>query len=140
LVCVSSQPGSVLDRFAELPQIVSIVYRAEERALGVTVEGVPVELVVAEPERFGTELVRATGSREFVESLGRLPPAADEEQVFAALGLPYVPPELREGKWLSATSSDVPQLVELDAVRGDLHVHTDWSYGKATARELAAVA
>ena len=66
----------MLDAFARLPLIVAIVEREERRAVGVTVEGVPIELVVAHPSRFGTELVRATGSPEYVASLGSLPDAA----------------------------------------------------------------
>jgi DNA polymerase (family 10) len=62
VVCAAADPAPLLDRFAGLPQIVAVVEDAERRALGVTVEGVPVELLVAEPERFGTALVRATGS------------------------------------------------------------------------------
>ncbi len=96
VVCSSARPAAVLDRFEALPQIVAVVERDRRRALGVTVEGVPVELVVAEPGRFGTELVRATGSPEWVEGLEPLPDAADEDGVFRALGMPEVPPELRE--------------------------------------------
>jgi DNA polymerase (family 10) len=92
---VSDDPAA-LDRFATLPQIVSVLDRGEDRALGVTVEGVPIELVVASPESFGTALVRATGSASFVDALGELPDARDEVGVFAGLGLPFVPPELRE--------------------------------------------
>ena len=83
----SAATQSVLDRFEALPQIVAVVERGDRRALGVTVEGVPVELVVAEPSRLGTELVRATGSPEWVAAHEPLPDAPDEESVFAALGL-----------------------------------------------------
>ena len=132
---VSTAPGAV-DRLAALPQIVSVVESGERRAVGITVEGVPIELVVAEPGRFGTELVRATGTREFVESLGALPAAPDEEGLFAALGLPYVPPELRE----SAFAGAPPALVKLDQIRGDLHVHTTWSDGRASVLEMGTAA
>ena len=132
---VSSRPDA-LERFATLPQIVSVVERGEERAVGVTVEGVPIELVVAAPHRFGTELVRATGTREFVDSLGPLPDATDEEGVFAALGLPYVPPELRDAPFSGAP----PALVELAQIRGDMHVHTTWSDGKASILEMGEAA
>jgi DNA polymerase (family 10) len=97
---------------------------------------VPVELVAAAPERFGTELVRATGSDAFIASLGPLPDAADEGSLFAALGRPYVPPELREGPVDGAP----PVLVEQAQVRGDLHVHSNWSDGKAPIREMAEAA
>jgi DNA polymerase (family 10) len=123
-------------RFRALPEIVTVVEEEIARALGVTVEGVPVELVVAAPERFGTELVRATGSDAFVASLGPLPDAADEESLFAALGRPYVPPELRE----EPVDGTPPALVEQAQIRGDLHVHSNWSDGKATIREMAEAA
>src|SRR3954462_14529467 len=131
---VSASPHA-LDRFAELPQIVSVVERGPARAVGVTVEGVPVELVVAAPSRFGTELVRATGTRAFVDSLGPLPDAPDEEALFARLGLEYVPPELRERPYAAP-----PALVELEQIRGDLHVHTTWSDGKASVLEMGEAA
>jgi DNA polymerase (family 10) len=135
LAVVSPEPDA-LERFAELPQIVTVVERGERRAVGITFEGVPIELIVAEPQRYGTELVRATGTREFVESLGELPDASDEEGVFGALGLPYVPPELREGSFAGAA----PPLVELKQIRGDLHVHTTWSDGKASVLEMGEAA
>jgi DNA polymerase (family X) len=136
VVCVSRRPSGVVERFAGLPQIVSIVERQTRRAVGVTVEGVPVELVVAAPERFGTELVRATGSPEYVAALEPLPDAPDEEGVYRALGIPFCPPELREQPF----RGEPPQLLELADIRGDLHVHTDWSDGKATVLEMGEAA
>jgi DNA polymerase (family 10) len=136
VVCASRRPRAVLERFERLPSIVSVVEREPRRALGVTVEGVPVELVVPPPERFGTELVRATGSREYVEALEPLPDAPHEEGVYRALGLPYCPPELREAPF----RGEPPPLLELADIRGDLHVHTDWSDGKASVLEMAEAA
>ena len=78
VVVAADEPGPVLERFESLPAIVAVVEREARRALGVTVDGVPLELVVAEPDRFGTELLRATGSRAYVDALGPLPAAADE--------------------------------------------------------------
>jgi DNA polymerase (family X) len=115
---------------------VTIVERGERRALGVTVDGVPVELVAADAARFGTELVRATGSDAYVAALGELPDAADEAGVYAALGLPFLPPELREQPFAGTP----PLLVEQTAIRGDLHVHTTWSDGKASVLEMAQAA
>jgi DNA polymerase (family 10) len=135
LAVVVPGESSVLERFEALPEIVAVVERGERRALGVTVEGVPIELVVAEPERLGTELVRATGSPEWVAAHEPLPDAADEEGVFAALGLPFVPPELREaGVYASGP------LVEVGQIRGDLHCHSTWSDGKATILEMGMAA
>src|SRR4051812_40906528 len=89
VVCAAQDPGPVLARFATLPQIVALVEQEERRAVGVTVEGVPIELVVAEPERFGTALVRATGSPAYVAALEPLPDAPDEVAVYRALELPW---------------------------------------------------
>jgi DNA polymerase (family 10) len=135
LALVSRAPDA-LDRLESSPTVVAIVEREPHRAVGVTVEGIPVELVVATPERYGTELVRATGSPEYVASLGELPDAASEEEVYALLGLPWCPPELRE----SPLDREPPTLVELAAIRGDLHCHTTWSDGKASVEEMAAAA
>ena len=136
VVCASARPKAVLDRFAALPQIVAVVEREARRALGVTVEGSPVELVVAPPGRFGTELVRATGSREYVGALEPLPDAPDEAGVYDSLGIPYCPPELREAPF----RGEPPALVELGDIRGDLHVHTTWSDGRSTVLEMGEAA
>ncbi len=136
VVVPAAEAKPVLERFEALPQIVAVVERAERQALGITVEGVPVELVVAEPERLGTELVRATGAPDWVAALEPLPAAPDEEGVFAALGLQFVPPELREDGF----EGPVPELVELSDIRGDLHCHSTWSDGKASIYEMGAAA
>jgi len=136
VVCAAERPEDALDRFEEVPQIVAIVGRGERRAVGVTVEGVPIVLLAPAPKRLGTELVRATGSREYVEALEPLPDAADEEGVYKALGIPFCPPELRERPF----RAEPPPLLELADIRGDLHSHTTWSDGKATVYELGAAA
>jgi DNA polymerase (family 10) len=136
VVCAAPDPGSALARFAALPQVVALVEQEERRAVGVTVEGVPVELVAAEPERFGTALVRATGSAAYVAALEPLPDAPDEEAVYRALGLPWCPPELREESF----RGDPPALVEPEDIRGDLHCHTTWSDGRVSVEEMARAA
>ncbi|MDQ4049640.1 MAG: PHP domain-containing protein, partial [Actinomycetota bacterium] len=136
VVCAAATPRSALGRFAELPQVVAIVEREERRALGVTIEGVPIELVVAAPERFGTALVRATGAPAYVEALEPLPEAPDEEAVYRALGLPWCPPELREEPF----RGESPVLLEVEDIRGDLHCHTTWSDGRASVEEMGRAA
>jgi DNA polymerase (family X) len=136
VVCSAKDPRSVLGRFTALPQVVALIDEGERRVVGLTVEGVPVELVAAEPERFGTELVRATGSRAYVETLAPLPDAPDEEAVYRALGIPWCPPELREEPY----RGEPPALVEEDDIRGDLHSHTTWSDGRASVEEMGRAA
>src|SRR3954462_14612207 len=81
VVCAAPDPRSILARFAALPQVVALIEQDERRAVGVTVEGVPIELVVADRGRFGPALIRATGSPAYAEALEPLPDAPHEEAV-----------------------------------------------------------
>ena len=136
VVTFAPYPEPVVETFCSLPEVVTVIERSERHAVGVTVDGMPVQLVVAEPGSLGTELVRATGSRAYVEALEPLPEAVDEEGVYAALGIPWCPPELREAPF----RGEPPALVTVDDVRGDLHTHTTWSDGKSTVREMGEAA
>jgi DNA polymerase (family X) len=136
VVCAAPDPSSLPARFAELPQIVAVIEQDGRRAVGLTVEGVPVEVVAAEPERFGTALVRATGSPAYVAALEPLPDRPDEAAVYEALGLPWCPPELREEPF----RGEPPALVEPAAIRGDLHCHTTWTDGRASVEEMGRAA
>jgi DNA polymerase (family X) len=136
VVCGAPEPQAALTRFSALPQIVAVLEQQERRAVGVTVEGVPVELLVAEPRCFGTALLRATGSRAYVGALEPLPDGADEEAVYRALDLPWCPPELREEPF----RGEPPALVEPTDIRGDLHCHTTWSDGRASVEEMGRAA
>jgi DNA polymerase (family 10) len=132
VVCAADDPGPVLARFAALPQIVAVI----EASRGLTIEGVPLDLVVAPPSRFGTELLRATGSEAYVAALEPLPAAATEADVYRELGLPFVPPELREAPF----RGEPPALVEVADIRGDLHCHTTWSDGRFSVEEMGRAA
>ena len=136
IVVRAEEADPVLDAFASLPAIVTVLERGARGAYGVTVEGVPVELVVAAPGAFGTEVLRATGSRAYVDALGPLPEAPDEPAVYRALGIPYIPPELREAPY----RGEPPPLVEVADIRGDLHCHTTWSDGTESVESMALAA
>jgi DNA polymerase (family 10) len=132
VVVPATGPEDVGARFAALPEIVAML----EPDIGVTPDGVPIELVVSPPEQLGTALVRATGSHAYVTALEPLPQAATEQRVFELLGLRPVPPELRE---LGAPSPP-GGLLDRPDIRGDLHCHTTWSDGRAGVREMAEAA
>jgi DNA polymerase (family 10) len=136
IVCSAREPEPVLARFSELPPIVAVIEKAASRALGLTVEGVPIELIAAEPERFGTALLRATGSAAYVAALEPLPDAPDEPALYSKLGLPFCPPELREAPFQGTP----PALLQEDRIRGDLHTHTTWSDGRASVEEMGRAA
>ena len=136
VVCAAGEPAAVVERFEDLPQIVSVIEREQRRAVGVTVDGVPITLLVAPPGAFGTALLRATGAHAYVEALEPLPDGAGEDEVYAALGLPWCPPELREAPF----RGEPPALVEMADVRGDLHCHSTWSDGRASVEEMGRAA
>src|SRR5579862_4310297 len=136
VVCVARDPGPALARFAELPQVVTLLEQGERRAVGLTIDGVPIELAVVEPARFGTALVRATGSDAYVAALEPLPDAPDELGLYEALRVPWCPPELRE----SPFAGEPPVLVEAEQVMGDLHCHSTWSDGRSSIEEMARAA
>ena len=136
VVCAARDPRPLLERFAALPQVVALIEEGERGAVGVTVEGVPIELVVAEPDGFGTALLRATGSDAYVAALEPLPDAPDEESAYRSLGVPWLPPELREQPY----RGDPPALVGPADIRGDLHCHTTWSDGRASVEDMGRAA
>jgi DNA polymerase (family X) len=113
----------LLQGVAGLPQIVAILEQDESRVVGVTGEGYPIEVIAATPETWDAELARAIGSPEWLAAHPKLPE-------------PLPPPELRE---LDAPPPP-PDLLELGDVRGDLHVHTTASDGKATVLEMGRAA
>jgi DNA polymerase (family X) len=136
VVCAAPDPAPALAAFAQLPQIVAVVGQAKRRSVGVTIEGVAVELQVAEPASFGSELLRATGSAAYIAALEPIPQGPEEETVYRTLGVPWCPPELREGPF----AGEPPPLVEPGQIRGDLHCHTTWSDGRQSVLEMARAA
>ncbi len=122
------------------------------RVRGTLASGLPVRVVVVPPDAFGTALLWMTGSAEHLRDLAQrreapqapaLPLAAEEAAVYAALGLGWIPPELREGRGevAAAAAGALPErLVEVGDLRGDLHCHTTYSDGTATPEAMAAAA
>ena len=116
-------PRERLGEAEALPQVVAVLERDERRVVAVTADGYPIEIVGATAATWEEELVRAIGSPEWVAAHPTLPD-------------PLPPPELRE---LGAPEPP-PDLLELGHIRGDLHVHTTASDGKATVEEMGRAA
>ncbi len=153
---------SVMDRFCGLPQVAEVLLSGITKSSIRTHDGLQVYLRVLEPARWGTALQYFTGSqahntrlrsiaRERGLSLseyalqrddGSQILCATEEQVYGALGLPYIPPELREdrGEIMAAQNGRLPQLVQIEDLLGDLHMHSTWSDGHQGLLEMARAA
>ena len=137
VVCAAADPRPVLARFVELPQIVALLSAEERRVVGLTVEGVPVELVVAAPGAVRHRARRAHGrGRLGRRARARCRTRPTRTGVFRALGMPWWPPELRE----APLRGDAAAALELDDIRGDLHSHTTWSDGRASVEEMGRAA
>lgn len=163
LVAASDEPEAVMDAFTALPEIASVQERGDTKLVARTHGGLSVDLRVVPPAAYGNLLQHSTGSAEHnvvlrgyaqrrgykvseyhVEetATGRLIACPTEEAVYGTLGLPWIPPELREnrGELEAAREDQLPRLVTLADLRGDLHVHSDWSDGRATVEEMARAA
>lgn len=142
LLVASDDPATVLDYVLRLPIAGDVLSRSERSIHLATSLGRRVEVTVVDPARFAAALMRLTGSRAHMEALGDIPEAADEEAIYRAKGLPYIPPELREnrGELEAARKHTLPRLIETDDLKGDLHTHTRASDGTATAQEMAEAA
>ena len=126
----------VLARFAELPQIVAVIEQGERRAVGVTVDGVPVELTVPEPDCVRD---RADARDRVARLRGGARAAARRPRRGRGLrgpGRALVPARAARG----AFRGEPPPLVEIEQIRGDLHCHTTWSDGRASVAEMARAA
>lgn len=163
VLAASSEPALVADRFCALPEVEQIMQRGSTRTAARLVGGVRIDLRVIVPETFGAGLhyftgskrhniaVRARGNRRGLKiseygvfertTLRRLAGGA-EADVFAAIGLPFIAPELREddGELEAAQEGRLPQLVELSDLRGDLGAHTRASDGIDSAAAMAEAA
>ena len=131
---------AVLDAFAALPIIGEVGERDENSLKARTLTGMEVELIVAAPAEFGTVLWRATGSYAHTQAVEIKGEFADENALYASAKADYIAPELREnqGEWAAARAHELPNLVEVRDIRGDLHTHSTWSDGVATIAQMAA--
>jgi DNA polymerase (family 10) len=162
LLAASEAPAAVMRAFAALPRVSEVLLSGSTKTRVRLHNGLEVDLRVLEPERWGTALQYFTGSqahnvrlRELAQKQGLslseyafktetgdeiVCPA--EEEVYARLGLDWVPPELREdrGEVQAAQAGALPVLVRVDDIRGDLHAHSTWSDGVGSVEEMAEAA
>ncbi len=152
IVATSARPEKVMAAFTGLPVVREVLAHGSTKSSVLTEEGIQVDLRVVEESAFGAALQYLTGSKEhniklremasraglkineygvFRESDGKRIGGKGEGEVYKALGLPFIPPELREdtGEIEAAQEGGLPHLLTAEEIRGDLHVHSNWSDG-----------
>ncbi|OGW73434.1 MAG: DNA polymerase III, partial [Nitrospirae bacterium RIFCSPHIGHO2_02_FULL_40_19] len=170
ILVTSNRPAKVMEAFVKLPLIKEVLAHGPTKSSAVTKEGVQVDIRVVEPSSYGAALVYFTGSKEHNVQIRKMAnqkglkineygvfSAADgsasggknkylagktEEEVYQALKLPFIPPELREdrGEIDAALKGKLPKLVELKDIKGDFHIHTQASDGAHSLEELVEAA
>jgi DNA polymerase (family 10) len=161
ILVTAKESGPVVERFVEYPECDEILAQGPTRAAIRLRSGLQVDLRVLEPESYGAGLYYFTGSKAHniairgmarerglkINEYGvwrgkRRIAGKTEEEVAAAVGLPLIPPELREdrGELAAAAAGTLPKLVTLDRIRGDLQSHTTGSDGRDTLADMASVA
>ena len=164
ILVASTQPAAVMAAFTALPLVKQVLSAGDTRSSIITVADVQIDLRVVPPESIGAALQYFTGSKEHnvklramavrkglkineygvysVEDEATSLAGRTEADVYAAIGLPWIPPELREGagEIELARKGQLPQLVELADIRGDLHLHTRLTDGASTIAEMVRAA
>ncbi len=157
----ADDPEKVMEFFVSMPEVEEIVGRGPAKAFVRLAGGIDADLLVVPKESWGSALQYFTGSKEHSVELRKIAIAkglrlnewgvykgearvagATEEGVYQALGLQWIPPEMREntGEIELAKQGRLPKLVEYGSLRGDLQVHSESTDGTATIEEMARAA
>jgi DNA polymerase (family 10) len=158
LLAETEAPSTLLRDFTVLPQALAVAEESESSACIRVRPGIAVRLRTSTSETFGSDWFFATGSAAHVEAARKLAEekgfelradglfqgkkriaGRDETEIFTALGAAFIEPELREnrGEWIVAQANELPNLITLGDIRGDLHTHSTWSDGNVTIRQMA---
>jgi DNA polymerase (family 10) len=153
----------VMEAVVNLPRVLRVLGRGETKSSVEFTDGVRAQVWVHPPEEFGTALLYATGSKDHNVRLREMALAKNlslsdhsflklkgegeifcktEEEVYKTLGLPWIPPELREdrGEIQAAKANKLPKLIEVKDLKADLQMHSTWSDGKLSMLEMARAA
>ncbi|MDX6510621.1 MAG: polymerase [Gaiellaceae bacterium] len=163
IIATAKDPAALTDYFTKLAWVIEVAAKGDTKATVVSNDGYRFDLRVVPPESYGNLLQHFTGSKAHnvairedavrrglsvseygvaeVES-GAVHTHETEEAMYELLGYSFIPPELREntGELEAARLGELPRLVEVEDVRGDLHSHSTWSDGRATLEEIALAA
>jgi DNA polymerase (family 10) len=162
LLAIATVPGPVMEAFLHYPQVAKVLAAGDTKSSVNLGSGLQVDLRVVPPECYGAALVYFTGSKEHNVKLRRraveqglriseygvfrvhedmreeFVAGQEEADVYASVGLPWIPPEMREdrGEIETAVRGPLPRLIETGDMRADLHMHSIWSDGRQTIEEM----
>jgi DNA polymerase (family X) len=160
IIATATDPGALIDYFTKLKWVVQVVAKGPTKATVLSNEGLRFDLRVVPPESYGNLLQHFTGSKHHnlalreravkdglsvseysitVVETGEELTYPDEVEVYGRLGYEFIPPELREnaGELEAARKGELPKLVELADIKGDLHSHTTYSDGRDSLEKMA---
>ena len=163
ILITSRKPEKIMKTFTSLPQMREILAEGLTKSSVITKDDIHIDLRVVEPMSYGAALQYFTGSkahniklRELAVKRGlkineygvfdvktdRRVAGESEEEIYQVLNLLFIPPELREdkGEIRAAQENKLPQLIKYSQIRGDLHLHTKWSDGAHTIKQMAEAA
>jgi len=163
ILVTSKKPEVVMEAFVKAPVVAQVLSHGPTRSSVVLDVGLQADVRVVEPAAYGAALQYFTGSKDHNVKLreraikkglklneygvwklddGERVAGKTEEDVYTSVGVPWIPPELREdlGEIDAALEGRLPALVTVEDIRGDLHIHTRWSDGSETAEAMAAAA
>ncbi len=159
----ADEPARIVEAFLHLPMVEEVLAKGPTKASVIAANGIQVDLRMVDHESYGSLLQHFTGSKEHnvllremalhrglslseygitVLDTGEVEKYTDEAAFYERLGLQLIPPELREaqGEIEAAQKRQLPELIELADIKGDLHVHTDWSDGHDSIEAMAMAA
>lgn len=158
ILTISDDTEKTVKEFTELPFVKDVLASGSTKGSVITRDGIQVDLRVVGPESYGGALQYFSGSQAHNVKLRGIAQknglrineygifrgeekisGGTEKEMYGTLDLPFIPPELREdrGEIEAAAEGNLPDLIELSDIKGDLHMHTTWSDGKATISEMA---
>jgi len=163
LLAATNDPARLIAALDKLREVEHVLSAGTDKSSIVLADGPQVDLMVCPPAAWGSHLVHFTGSKDHnvalrgmalerglslsekgfkVVDTGELQPVATEAEVYERLGLPWIAPELREdsGEIAAALAGTLPALVEVADLRGDTHVHSDWTDGVDSIEAMALAA
>ena len=158
ILTIADKTEPIVDAFTSMKSVKDVLASGSTKGSVILKGGMQADLRVVGPESYGAALMYFTGSKAHNVKLRTLATkkglklneyglfkgekmvaGETEKEMYKALGLPFIPPELREdrGEIEAAIDGKLPDLIDLEDIKGDLHTHTQWSDGKATIEEMA---